>query len=161
MKHTHDQPETDPRIQPRLGVAALTRAAFQGRDLAPVASKISSTLVGNEADAAALMDLSVIEQLSGNLSTGLDHQAAALANCQLYETVTKTKHDLDLLILAAPPLGPSPLCTKDDRASDFSLKVVTWFLGIILLSSRYDVAWPIFRHASKRPNDSLFATGAS
>ena len=102
MKHTPDQPETDPRVQPRLGVAALTRVAFQGRDLAPVASKISSTLVGNEADAAALMDLSVIEQLCGHLSAGLDHQSAALADCQLFETVTNIKHDLDLLILAAP-----------------------------------------------------------
>ncbi len=102
MKHTPDQLESDPRVQPRLGVAALTRVAFQGRDLAPVASKISSTLVGSEADAAALMDLSVIEQLCGHLSAGLDHQSAALAKCRLFETVTNINHDLDLLILAAP-----------------------------------------------------------
>ena len=96
------QHQTDERIQARHGIAELTRRAYRGQDLAPVATRIKSTLSGTKTDAAALMDLSAIEQLGGNLSAGLDYQSLALVDCQIYETISKNRPNLALLILAAP-----------------------------------------------------------
>ena len=89
-------------IQERLGVAALTRQAFDGADLSQVATSLLISASKNPEDAAALMDLSVIEQLKGNLHGGLDYQATALEKSQMFQIPPAGKADLTLLVLAAP-----------------------------------------------------------
>ena len=89
-------------IEGRIGTAALTRAVSAGLDLTTVVDALCEAARGGPARAAALMDLSVIEQLQGNREKGLRLQAKALEQCQTYETVTDTHTDLRLLVLAAP-----------------------------------------------------------
>lgn len=93
--------DIDPPIE-RLGIATLTRAAFSGRNLAPTAAALRAALVSDPADAAAIMDLSVIEQLGGNLEGGLALQTAALDQAQVYRTASLTPQTIRLLALAAP-----------------------------------------------------------
>jgi len=90
-------------IQERIGVAALTRAAFTGQDLTEIATKLMVALAQDPTNAGVLMDLSTIEQLKGNQAGGLDFQSAALSHCQLFKTQTSTRQaKLKLLALAAP-----------------------------------------------------------
>lgn len=89
-------------IEGRIGTAALTRAVAAGLDLTTVVDALTEAVAMGPAKAAALMDLSVIEQLRGNLERGLRLQAEALAHCQIFETTTGTVSDLRLLVLAAP-----------------------------------------------------------
>ncbi len=94
---------SEDNVQERMGVATLTRMAFNGQDLGRTATKLIVALARDPADAGALMDLSAIEQLKGNQTGGLDFQAAALSYCQLYTTQSSTKQPkLKLLALAAP-----------------------------------------------------------
>lgn len=94
---------SEENIQERMGVATLTRMAFNRQDLARIATKLMVALAQDPANAGALMDLSTIEQLKGNRDGGLAFQAAALGRCQLYKTQTSTRHaKLKLLALAAP-----------------------------------------------------------
>jgi len=86
----------------RLGIAILTRAAFSGRDLTRTAAAFRNALASDPADAGALMDLSVIEQLHGNPEGGLALQAAALEHAQVYRTASAAPKTLRLLALAAP-----------------------------------------------------------
>ncbi len=97
------QSETKPdHIEGRIGTAALTRAVAAGLDLSSVIDALTEAARVGPAKAAALMDLSVIEQLRGNLEKGLRLQAEALEQCQVFETTTEIDADLRLLVLAAP-----------------------------------------------------------
>ncbi len=89
-------------VQERLGVARLTRAVYQRQNISPILSRLKIALTDNPNDAAALMDLSVLEQLNGNLEGGLGFQSAALDICQQYRTKTGAKTAFNLLALAAP-----------------------------------------------------------
>lgn len=87
----------------RIGVAALTRAAYAGQDLAQIATKLMVAVAQDPTNAGAWMDLSAVEQLKGNQKGGGQFQAAALNHCQLYNTQPSTGHaKLKLLALAAP-----------------------------------------------------------
>lgn len=86
----------------RLGVAALTRAAYAGADLGPVADGLRHALRADPTNATALMDLSVIEQIYGNLEQGLTLQALALHRAQSFTTASPGRKTLRLLVLAAP-----------------------------------------------------------
>lgn len=61
-----------------LGLAKLTRLAFLGVDLDPIARQLLSLVERNPDHAGALMDLAVIDQLNGNVEIGLRRQAMAL-----------------------------------------------------------------------------------
>ncbi len=89
-------------IQQRIGIAALTQLAFSGGDLTPVASRLLIDYSKNPNNAGALMDLSMIEQLRGNLQAGLNYQSAALEINQIFSIKKETQTDLRLLVLAAP-----------------------------------------------------------
>lgn len=103
MAAVRSETTSEENVQERMGVAALTRMAFNGQDLARTATKLIVALTRDPADAGALMDLSTIEQLKGNQTGGLDFQAAALSHCQLYRTQSPTgQPKLKLLALAAP-----------------------------------------------------------
>ena len=85
-----------------FSTATLTKMAFEGQDLVPLQTKLFIESLQDPANVDAIMGLAVIEQLKGNLQTGLEYQAAALAQCQLYKTPSKHKTKLRLLVLAAP-----------------------------------------------------------
>lgn len=68
----------------RLGVARLTKAAYGGIDLTPLWTELRERVVRDSGDAGALMDLSVIAQLTGNASFGELCQQQAMATRRFY-----------------------------------------------------------------------------
>jgi hypothetical protein len=67
-------------------MAKLFKMAFDGHDLKPMRAKIAARIDSDPLDAAALMDLCVIEQLLGNQASGLKRQAEALRIQRLYQS---------------------------------------------------------------------------
>src|SRR6185437_8556535 len=82
-------------------VAKLSKLAFDGADLGPLRSELLDKYVFEPDNAAALMDLAVIEQLLGNVEDGLGRQQEALTLCRLYRSPCATE-TLRLLAFAAP-----------------------------------------------------------
>lgn len=86
-----------------LGIARLSKLAFDGADLGPLHSQLLDKYIFEPDNAAALMDLSTIEQLFGNEQDGLARQAEALHLRQAYRSPRATEApSLRLLALAAP-----------------------------------------------------------
>jgi len=86
-----------------LGVARLSRMAFTGADLNPIWHRLLRSYVFEPENAAALMDLSIVEQIFGNREVGIEHQARALEIQQLYRSpCAAAKPSLRLLALDAP-----------------------------------------------------------
>jgi hypothetical protein len=86
-----------------LGVARLSRMAFDGVDLNPVWHDLLRRFVYEPKDAAALMDLSVVEQIFGNRELGIAHQARALEIQRVYPSRCATPSpSLRVLAFAAP-----------------------------------------------------------
>jgi hypothetical protein len=69
-----------------IGVAKLSKMAFDGVDLWPLWRQLVDRYVFEPGDAAALMDLSTVEQLFGNLEVGLSRQDEALTVERLYRS---------------------------------------------------------------------------
>jgi hypothetical protein len=69
-----------------IGLAKLTRLAFAGVDLGRVAGRLLGMFERDPAHAGALMDLSVIDQLNGNLLIGLERQAMALRRQRVFHS---------------------------------------------------------------------------
>ncbi len=69
---------------PTIGLAALMRLAYAGESLQPVWDQLAARVAADPADAAAMMDMSVVLQLSGERQRGLDMQAAALELERVY-----------------------------------------------------------------------------
>lgn len=88
--------------QARLGLATLTQIAFDGEDLTPLRTELLSRCLSDSASAGALMDLSVIEQLQGNLELGLQWQSKAFQTCTVFRTHRKQSARKTLLVFAAP-----------------------------------------------------------
>jgi len=86
-----------------LGVARLSKIAFDGGDLRPLRSQLLDKYVFEPDNAAALMDLAMIEQLLGNLGDGLARQQEALALRRIFHSpCAASPPALRLLALAAP-----------------------------------------------------------
>lgn len=86
-----------------LGIAKLSKLAFDGVDLGPLHSQLLDKYVFEPENAAALMDLSTIEQLFGNEKDGIARQSEALRLRQVYRTPCTTDAPaLRVLALAAP-----------------------------------------------------------
>ena len=103
MKNVSSKKSPGPQApQPRLGIAHLTRLAFSGANLTEIASELLIDCSRNPANAGALMDLSIIEQLKGNMKAGLDYQLSAFHTCQMFRTGSPKHTRLRLLVLAAP-----------------------------------------------------------
>jgi glutathione synthase/RimK-type ligase-like ATP-grasp enzyme len=86
-----------------LGVAKLSKLAFDGADLGPLRSELLDKYVFEPDNAAALMDLAVIEQLLGNVEDGLARQQEALTLRRLYRSPCAPEEPtLRLLAFAAP-----------------------------------------------------------
>ncbi|HEX3970748.1 MAG TPA: hypothetical protein VHX19_05470 [Stellaceae bacterium] len=86
-----------------LGIAKLSKMAFDGVDLAPLHSQLLDKYIFEPDNAAALLDLAVIEQLFGNEHDGVARQSEALTMRQVFHTPCSVeKPALRLLALAAP-----------------------------------------------------------
>lgn len=69
-----------------IGMAKLTRLAFAGVDLAQIAGRLLGMFERDPSHAGALMDLSTIDQLNGNLTVGLQRQAMALSKQRIFHS---------------------------------------------------------------------------
>lgn len=85
-----------------LGASLLTQMAFDKVDLAPTWSQLVERATVDPNDAAALLDISIILQLSGQPEQGLEIQSQALAISPLYRRVYGDGAGLKVLALAAP-----------------------------------------------------------
>ena len=92
------QPEDAP-----LGVASLSKLAFDGVDLQPLHSQLLDKYVFEPDNAAALMDLATIEQIFGNREDGLARQREALLLRRVYHSpCAAAAPALRLLAFAVP-----------------------------------------------------------
>ena len=86
-----------------IGIAKLSQMMFGGDDLSSLWRDLIGKYIYQGHDAAALMDLAVVEQLFGNKEDGLARQADALELCRLYRSPLATAApSLTLLAFAAP-----------------------------------------------------------
>jgi glutathione synthase/RimK-type ligase-like ATP-grasp enzyme len=83
------------------GMAALTKLAMSGADMAALGNRIIARLGANPADPAALMDLSMIALLGGQRDYAHVLQARALAGERLYRRPATTE-GVRLLAFMAP-----------------------------------------------------------
>ncbi|HEY1504542.1 MAG TPA: hypothetical protein VGF92_09595 [Stellaceae bacterium] len=91
-----------PTDQP-LGIAKLSKLAFDGVDLAPLHSQLLDKYIFEPDNAAALIDLSTIEQFFGNEQAGVARQGEALRLRRVFHSPCSTNTPaLRLLALAAP-----------------------------------------------------------
>lgn len=88
--------------QLRIGLASLTRMAFEGKNLAHLCSQLLVENARNPNSVGCLMDISVIQQLNGNLKAGLDYQLQAFKSSRLFRTRREAPSKKTLLVLAAP-----------------------------------------------------------
>jgi hypothetical protein len=92
------QPDDTP-----LGVAKLSKLAFDGVDLTPLYSVLLDKYILEPGNAAAMMDLAVLEQLAGNVDDGIARQREALMQRTIYRSPREPGEPaLRLLALAAP-----------------------------------------------------------
>jgi hypothetical protein len=87
-----------------IGLAALAKMAFQGADLGPVVQSLTDRRARDPHDAAALMDLSLIELFQGRAQTRAQFQAEALKIERFYRhpAAHATSSPIKVLALAAP-----------------------------------------------------------
>jgi glutathione synthase/RimK-type ligase-like ATP-grasp enzyme len=113
----------------RLGVAALTRMAFEGRDLYPLWVALMEKVTDDAPGAGLGMDLSVIAQLRGDKKTGLAIQRDTLLLHQIFRVnADPQKPALRVLALAAASdLGANTPVDFLLDGSDVSL--ATLYLG--------------------------------
>ena len=85
-----------------IGLARLSKLAFDGHDLAPLADELSARALAVPADPAALMDLSIIAQLSGRRDDRVRLQMGALSLQRIYRQPAHAGGRLRLLAFMAP-----------------------------------------------------------
>ncbi len=100
--------DAEPYCADRIGVARLTKMAFDGTDLHPLWHELMDKVTDDAAGAGIGMDLSVIAQLLGDQPTGLAIQREVLQYQRLFRSPCKTPR-LRLLALAAEmDIGGNP-----------------------------------------------------
>jgi glutathione synthase/RimK-type ligase-like ATP-grasp enzyme len=92
-------PRWDQSTVPRIGLAPLTRQAFEGKDLYPLWTELMGRVTDDAPGAGLGMDLSVIAQLRGDKQTGLAIQREALGLHQIFRG-EESKGGIRLLALA-------------------------------------------------------------
>ena len=85
-----------------LGLARLARVIYHGEDHGAIVSSLASRISAVADDAAALMDLSMIVQLTGEREKGLAIQTLALDVARVYRCVHGNGTGLRILALCAP-----------------------------------------------------------
>lgn len=88
--------------QVRLGLATLTKMAFDGIDLGPVRAELLDLCFQQENPAWAMMDLSVIYQIEGDQDLGLAWQDRALGAHRAFSTHHKESGQTKVLVCATP-----------------------------------------------------------
>jgi len=91
--------ETQPA---QMGMAALARMVFEGRDLQPLWASLIEQATGNLTDASAMLDLATLAILTGDMTGGLGLQQQALQRQQLYRRAAAGQPSLTVLAIAAP-----------------------------------------------------------
>jgi hypothetical protein len=87
----------------RIGLAKLTKMAFDAVDFVPLWNALVADVQNNPANAPALLDLSYIAQLTGDPQTGASLQSRALVQEVVYRSPCATEQPkLRLLAFAAP-----------------------------------------------------------
>jgi hypothetical protein len=104
LEHTGCASSLSSSPAPLLGLAAITRMAYNGDDLAPLVQNLLIRLGQNQGDAAALIDLSIVALIQGDRNRRLALQKLALQRQKLYthQPALATTHSLRVLALAAP-----------------------------------------------------------
>lgn len=108
-----------------IGLAKLMSMAYRGIDLTPLWNSLSARVHQDETDAAALMDMSTILQLTGQRDPGLQFQEAALELSRLYRRPHGRGDGLKVLALVVP--GDFMANTPLDfllQGSDFELHLL-------------------------------------
>ena len=96
-------PDIAPARPPSLmGLAALARMVFEGRDIAPVWARLIQQATSDRDDASAMLDLATLAILTGDMQGGLNLQAQALQRQQLYRRAAASPKPLHLLAITAP-----------------------------------------------------------
>ena len=85
-----------------IGLARLSKLAFDGQDLATLADELSARALAVPPDPAALMDLSIIAQLTGRRDDRVMLQKGALAIQRIYRQPAHAEGGLRLLAFMAP-----------------------------------------------------------
>jgi hypothetical protein len=98
-----DNLESNLQVPSPISMAKLFKTAFDGHDLRPLRLQTLARIEADPHDAAALLNLSVIEQLLGNREAGLHRQSQALALERLYRSPwPASSHALRVLAFKAP-----------------------------------------------------------
>ncbi len=89
---------------PIIGLAAIARMGFSGKDLQPLWQSLVKRATSDFSDVGALIDLSIIELIAGRRDNRLAFQAQALASQRLYRLApsVETAKPLRLLAFMAP-----------------------------------------------------------
>ena len=109
-------PDWDRLCMPRLGVAALTRLAFEGRDLYPLWVELMDRVTDDAPGAGLGMDLSVIAQLRGDKETGLAIQRDSLLLHQTFQV--KEDRQKERNVPQKPALRVLALATASDLGAN-------------------------------------------
>ncbi|HLJ00219.1 MAG TPA: hypothetical protein VKT76_10915 [Bradyrhizobium sp.] len=88
-------------VADRIGLAKLTKMAFDGVDLLPLRNELISKVVAGEIQPGVGLDLSLIMQLLRDKTTGLALQDEVLTLHQLYRSPCAPEPKLRVLALAA------------------------------------------------------------
>ncbi len=102
MEQSLDYQTMDASIPPIMGLAKLGKLRFDGVDLAPIWQYLTARYAKDNSDAAALMDMCLIDQMLDNAERGMVLQEHALILCRLYQMPAKTSSPkIKLLAFAA------------------------------------------------------------
>lgn len=115
--------------QERIGLASLTKMAFDGVDLRPLRNDLlSKVFTASDAD-GIFMDLSVIDQLQGNQAAGLAWQDEALKRQRIFSTKREASARITLLVFAEPSHigGNTPI---EFLVQDADVEVLTYYLNV-------------------------------
>jgi len=102
MIHTNPISNEPLSSKPFMGLAHLMRMAISGKDLGPHAQELISRAKNDPDDANALLDLSILLQLTENREIAMNIQAEALALKQLFHLPAEKGPSTRLLAFCAP-----------------------------------------------------------
>lgn len=102
LKSPSENQLIDTFIPPVLGLAKLGKLRFDGVDMSPIWQYLTGRFAKDSSDAAALMDMCLIDQMHDNAERGLVFQEHALTMCRLYQLPAQSSNaKLRVLAFAA------------------------------------------------------------
>lgn len=133
---------TTPHPATITGLATLANMAFAGANLGPLWRELTGRLSADARDAAALMDLSIIKQLTGDRANGLAFQAEALRLTRIYHQPASRPAQPALKLLAFVVAGDFMANTP----LDFLLQGSGVTLDLLYVSPGQPVPGPVPEH---------------